>query len=269
MTRNLPLESEQGFTLIEILIAIAILAFVMVAVSQSTISSFKLNQSLGMEASEYTTIMMSLQAVQSDLSQVYSPYLATDPKKTESTEQPSDFWSIKLRPDGLRRSRFKGNKEKVTFITNGNRRVQQDSAISDFMKITWDIDLKQNGSYSHYRTTDSNAFFLENNTKTTPQRVALMENLGSAKFTYYRKSNKTWEDEWDSESPYAKPESRFPDLIALTIEVPDPTNNATQQKWKIEVRPNMTLNMPPPAAPADPNQPQAPPPAPQKRGALP
>lgn len=236
-------KNQRGLTLIEVMIAIALFAFISMAIYQVTTSSFKVNFSLGNESNDYMGIVLSIQALESDLSQIYTP-LITSESKPDGNEQPSDFWGIQARPDGMRRSRLTGTREKITFVANNNRRVERDSPQSDFLKITWEIEQNKSGAYSLYRTTDWDAFRTEptTNSRNKPVRVALLENITSAKFSYYRASKKAWEDTWESEGPYVKPEERYPDLISLKFEAPDPTNNAAQQPWEVIVKPNTPLN---------------------------
>lgn len=245
-----------GFTLIEVLIAIGLLSLMSIAIYQVTSRSLDVNFKLGSESTDYVAIVLSLQTVEADLAQIYSPVIDETPQPTnraevrntreEEAKEPSQFWSAPVRSDGMRRSRLVGTKEKITFINNGNIRVEADSPQSDFQRVTWEIERNDSGAYSLYRTTDWDAFQYEDGTmREGPPRVALMENLSSASFTYYRKENKTWEDQWDSEGRFVKPESRFPDLISLKIEVPDPTNTANQQQWEVIVKPHMQLNAPP------------------------
>lgn len=241
MMRNSPRASEAGLTLLEVMIAMALLSFISIAIYQATVRSFDLNFRLGNEANDYSNLALSLQAVESDFAQIFSPTAETIPQKAE--QQPIQFWSPVVRSDGLRRARFKGEKEKVTFITNGNRRVEAESPQSDFVAVTWEIESNAGGTYSLYRATDWDVYHYEDGTAKKPPRVALLDNLSSAKFTYYRKENKTWEETWDSENSFAKDSNRFPELISLKVEVPDPLNPAKQQPWEIIIRPNQTLNI--------------------------
>ena len=101
---------------------------------------------------------------------------------------------------------------------------------------------RSKGTYTLYRSTDWDAFQYEENQAKKPQRVSLIENLSNAKFQFYRTSDKSWQDSWDSENIYTKEETRFPALIKLKIEAPDPTNNANPLAWEIVVKPNQQLN---------------------------
>ncbi len=230
-----------GFTLIEVLIAIALLSLMSIAIFQVTTRSFDINFRLGKESTDYISVVLSLQTVEADLSQIFSPPVekSNTPAQASPLETP-EFWSIPIRGDGIRRSRLKGTKERLSFITNGNRRVEENSPQSDFLKVVWEIERNSTGSYTLYRSTDWDAFAVEQTRK--PNRIALLENLTSASFRYYRQENKSWEDQWDTESPYAKDESRFPSLVSLKVELPDPANSNVPQTWEVTVRPNMELN---------------------------
>lgn len=231
-----------GLTLIEVMIAMALLAFLSLAIYQATTRSFDINFRIGAESNEYTALALSLSAVETDLAQIYSP--ALDPAITASKEETnnSEFWSARLKTDGTRRSRVKGTRERLTFVTNGNRRMEEGSPQSEFAKITWEIARNESGAYSLYRTVDWDVYEYEEGAAKKAPRVALLENLTSARFSYYRKENRTWEDTWDSESEYAKADGRYPELLTLKIEVPDPANTSVSQAWEVTVKPNLLLN---------------------------
>jgi type II secretion system protein J len=255
-----PRESK-GFTLIEVLIAIALLSLMSIAIFQVTTRSFDINFRLGKESTDYISVVLTLQNVESDLSQIFTPVFEPLSKNSPPQMNTPEFWSDAVRLDGLRRSRLKGTKEKISFITNGNRRVEENAPQSDFLKVIWEIERNSEGTYTLYRSTDWDAFSVEQTKK--PNRVALLENLTSASFRYYRMENKTWEDQWDTESPYAKDESRFPQLVSLKVELPDPANSSSQQSWEVVIRPNQKLNFAAPnpsgaAAPAKPSNPSNP-----------
>jgi prepilin-type N-terminal cleavage/methylation domain-containing protein len=237
------MKKQAGFTLIEVMIAMTLLAFLGIALYQATARSYVINGRLSQESADYTSVILSLQSVQTDLAAVYSPVLDPDqPALPADTQKLQEFWSAPVRGDGIRRARLKGSREKLTFINNNNRRVDADSPVSDFQKVSWEISRGENNAYSLLRANDWDAFRYEESSGKKPVRVALLDNLMSASFSYYRRENKTWEDTWDSESPYAKAENRFPDLIKLKVDVPDPLNAANPQTWEIIVKPHLSLN---------------------------
>jgi hypothetical protein len=233
-----------------------------IGIFQVTTNSFRINSSISSESTDYTATALSLQALRADVSQIYTPVYeqqATTPapaQANQSQEQPSEFWSVPARSDGLRRSRFKGSPERISFIANNNRRVEENSPQSDFQKVVWEIDKNADGAYSLYRSADWDAFQTDETKVNKPNRVALLENLRSAKFRFYRKANNQWEDAWDSENAYVLPQDRFPDLISLKIELPDPANSANTQTWEVVMKPNMRLGAERPKSATQTTQPQ-------------
>lgn len=234
--------NNKALTLIEVLIAMTLLAFISIIVYQATVRGFEVNYKLTNESNDYMTITVSVQAIEQDIAQMYTPYITIE--KTPENSTPSNFWSAAIRADGFRRSRFTGSRDKITFVSNSNRRVQRNSPESDFLKITWEVERNSSGAYSLYRSTDTDAFNYEDarsNQKKT-ERIPLFENLTSAKFSFYKKETKTWEESWESEGPYVKAISRYPDMIKLKLELPDPTSPSMILAWEGIFKPNQNLN---------------------------
>ncbi len=235
-------KNSRGLTLIEVLIAMTLLAFISIIVYQATVSGFQVNYKLTSESNDYMTLTVSLQAIEQDIAQMYTPYITSE--KVPENNTPSNYWSAGIRPDGLRRSRFTGSREKISFVSNSNRRVQRGSAESDFLKVSWEIERNKTGAYSLYRSIDTDIFNYEDaraNQKKT-DRIPLFENLTSAKFSFYKKETKTWEEAWDSEGSYVKPIARYPEMVKLKIELPDPTNPSAILAWEGIFKPNQNLN---------------------------
>ena len=69
---NCKLRRESAFSLFEILIAIALLALISIAISQATIRSFQLNQSVAVEADGAVSLIVTLDAIERDIAQMYS-----------------------------------------------------------------------------------------------------------------------------------------------------------------------------------------------------
>src|SRR3989344_5930305 len=181
---NCKLRRESAFSLFEILIAIALLALISIAISQATIRSFQLNQSVAVEADGAVSLIVTLDAIERDIAQMYSlPYDFPAQAQETNPQRPSLSWSAPLRDDGLRRTRFFGNEAKISFIANSNRRVNKNSRESDFQKITWEI-VSEGGKFSLTRTRDLDAFNYQDHSISgeEPQRFTILDNIKSAKF---------------------------------------------------------------------------------------
>ena len=250
MMQNSRPGSESGFTLLEILIAIAILAIISIAIYTATVKSFDINQTVSNEADDFLNITVGIAALERDIAQVYTPVLGApkapqNPQEQTNYQQensPTQFWSAPLRSDGLRRTRFQGTSQKMTFVTNSNRRLMENAPESDFLAITWELEKNKSGGYTLYRSQDWDVFRLIDADRRKPQRVAVLTKINSGKFSFYRKRDKTWDDTWDTEGRFVRPDSRYPDLVSLKLEIPDPRNPAKNLAWEGVFRPNMMLN---------------------------
>ncbi len=232
--------NEKAFTLLEVLVAMGLLAFLSIGIYQVTTSSWDTNTKLNAESVDTTALLLSLGAVQTDIENMYTPLIGA--AQPQPGQNPQEYWSAPVRSDGMRRTRLQGKNESLQFVSNNNRRVESDQTQSDFQKVKWEIERNPKGTYTLYRSTDWDAFRYEEDKSKKPERIALLENLSSAKFTYYRRSDKQWLDTWDSESIYVKEEERFPQLIKLKIEAPDPQNPAVTLPWEMVMKPNLEMN---------------------------
>ena len=241
-----PAYNTKGFTLIEVLISITLLAFISILIYNATTRGYDVNRKLGIESSEFTNLIVSMQNLEKDIAQIYSPILPVDKSMENSAAiTVTGFWSKPIRSDGIRRSRFIGTREKITFINNANHRLQTNSPESDLLKVTWEIIHNKNNNFSLVRSTDTDVFVYDEISEQKVKPVPLLDNLSSAKFSFYRKDQDKWEDAWDSEASYIKPENRFPELISLKIETPDPVNLAAVIPWEGIFRTNLALNQAP------------------------
>lgn len=241
----LPRAESKGFTLIEVLIAIALLAFISVIVYQATSRSFEVNKRLSSEADDIMGMSAALQAMEDDVSQIYTPLFPEPAANTLTGDlTPSLFWTVKLRGDGLRRARFLGTPEKMSFITNNNYRIQRGLPESEFLAVVWSIEKNDKGTYQLKRFSDTNAFDYDKKELDRNKDISyvIMDNLNSVQFSYYRKEGKKYEENWDSEGSAVKAGARYPEAIRIKLSGPDPTNPAVQMEWQSDFKPNFKIN---------------------------
>lgn len=180
-----------GFTLIEVMITVAILAFISLGIFQAVTSSFKIRDELTQEADFYTGIRLAMGIMNRDVSMIYSPTLLLNQQQTKSSSSSSSddsnnpdnssnrgapkfdesqiaastaadlarsftFWSAAADKSGLRPSRFIGTESKMTFISDSNFRVYKDSPESEFAKITYDVEPDNEPPINGFKVDGSN-----------------------------------------------------------------------------------------------------------------
>lgn len=141
------LKSQRGFTLIEVLIAITILAFLMVGIYTIVSNSIETKDRVLKEDKSFVQVMRALDRLQSDLAQAWSPlyahakYNATIAREQAQQEQrefvPSKFKANERFPFESVTGRaapavISEEKSELIFFTAANRRKLQDSKQSRY-----------------------------------------------------------------------------------------------------------------------------------------
>lgn len=148
------LKSQRGFTLIEVLIAITILAFLMVGIYTIVTNSIETKDRVLSEDKSFVQVMRALDRLQSDLAQAWSPlyahakYNATIAREQAQQEQrefkPSTFRATERFPFESVTGRaapaiISEEKSELIFFTAANRRKLQDSKQSRYAWVKHSI----------------------------------------------------------------------------------------------------------------------------------
>ena len=226
----------------------ALLSMLSILIYQATVRGFDVNDKLSREADDMLSIAVALQTLESDVSQIYSPIFLERPADSAAivagssiATPPTLFWSPR-RDDGLRRGRLVGTREKLTFLANSNRKIQKDAKDGELVGITWEIVQNKSGTYALKRSVEYDIYDYEDRPREKARSFVMIDNLSSGQFSFYRKKQDAWEDGWDSEGPAVQPGLRYPDILRLKLEGPDPTNPSVPMQWSSEFEPNLNFN---------------------------
>jgi prepilin-type N-terminal cleavage/methylation domain-containing protein len=248
LPNNKLLNSESGFTLLEVLISIIVLSFISLGIYQATSETYKLREELLNESDFYSTIRLTMGVMQRDVTLMYSPivllpqaspspalaggfqsvpnpgarpspsFLQTDP----DLAQESDFWGPALDKTGIRPSRFVGTEKKISFISSSHIRLYKDTQESTFAKVTYELvtDEFDPSSQMLVKTESFDAFQMEERKDTSKRIYPLMHGIKTLKFRFYNKNkdNGTWEPSWDSVDS-DEDRNIYPDVIEVNFEV--------------------------------------------------
>ena len=248
MSLSSPNNSQSGFSLIEVLIAMAVLVFISLGLAQTITSTFKLRDSIMNEGDFYNGIRLALEIVQRDVSLLYSPVVMI-PKKEQKLDanglpmppdaaeqkdlqtllatdhgQTSAFWAPATDRTGIRPSRFVGTDSKMTFIAISNIRIYRDSVESDFSKVTYELlpdKFDSEGGRVLTKTESPNAFDDDERRDKEFQRVfPLLRGISKLQYRYYKKDKNQWYSSWDSDKEDFR--NVYPDIIEVTVDVRGP-----------------------------------------------
>ena len=262
-SRSSALRSNSGFTLLEVLIAICILAFISIGIYRAITETYRLRATLSTEGDFYNGIRLSMNILQEDITMLYSPlpmvpgwpspspspsfmvvppggYGAPAQVPDPTLAQTFEYWGPALDASGLRPSHFIGTESKLTFVANSHLRVYKDSQESEFAAIAYDLvaDNRDHDSQMLVKTESTDVFNLDPDRKDPNQRVfALLHGIKKFKYRYYRKDKDEWDPKWDSDSDDQK--NIYPDIVELTIEVTGPNHMVFDGKFLF--RPELPL----------------------------
>ena len=167
---------DDGFTLIEVLIALFILALIGATTAKAVVDAAKLREVLRDETEFASEFRTSVAFIERDLDQVFNPrwFLAPDFKPIDpynstgagstaqagtttnpsvhtlsvdeisrrtrgAAFQPTDFWGPVLDPSGIRASRFKGKSDSFSFISASHMRIYQLKKESIYAKVRYEL----------------------------------------------------------------------------------------------------------------------------------
>jgi prepilin-type N-terminal cleavage/methylation domain-containing protein len=163
--------TTEGFTLIEVLIALFILALIGATTAKAVVDAARLREVLRDETEFASEFRTSVSFIERDLDQVFNPrwFLAADLKPLDpynnngtlvaapvagikpltieeisrktrgSAFQPTEFWGPVLDPTGIRASRFQGKENTFSFVSASHIRIYQQKKESIYAKVRYEL----------------------------------------------------------------------------------------------------------------------------------
>lgn len=249
---NVTRTSEAGFTLLEVLISIAIMTAIAAAIFQITTKTFELRDKVMQESDFFNGIRMSMGIVDRDISLLYSPIIMVpdDPKQqgplsgqpmtpeelnaimgNDQGRASTTYWTEAVHKTGIRPSRFQGTDVKMSFVSASNMRVYKESNESEFIKVSYELQDDKNsgaaqGTKILVRKSNPDAFE-DDESALNPRNnlwrtYYLLPGIKKFKLQYFRsdRTSSPWFSSWDTDSTDTK--YRYPDMVKLELEVVAP-----------------------------------------------
>lgn len=271
--------SEAGFTLLEVLISLAILIFICFAIFQATTETYKLRDNLTVEGDLNNSMILAMSVVQRDINLIYSPKIAMPNKKpagppnsgqnnyqqnnyqggipgngggaipgeeiTDDLTQTLPFWSAAIQASGLRPSRLVGKENKLTFIALSHVRIYKEAPESEFARITYELksdskNMDNPGTYILMKTESPNAFANEDRQDTTAITYEVLHGIKSFTFSYHQKDGEGWKTLNSWDTDREDTKNIFPDIIEIKLEILGPKKFSLEGDYKF--RPEIPLN---------------------------
>lgn len=250
-------QKAAGFSLLEVLIVMAILVFISFGIYQAITQTFRLRASLTAEGNFYNSLRLSMSILQRDLTLIYSPTALTpaalkqpinpaDPRQSlnplqqnvDNLGQLTQFW-LTGDASGLRYSRFQGSDNKISFISMSHIRIYKDTPESEFAKISYELrqdtkDPDNKGNYVLVKTESPNAFDLEDNRDPLAHSYEILRGIKNLQFSFYQWDKESWKisKSWDNEKEEYR--NNYPDVIEVKLELVGPEHLSFEGSFKFK-----------------------------------
>jgi type II secretion system protein J len=220
--------SAKAFTLIEIMVAVAILAMVITLCWSSFQGTFKTKAAVEAQSVRYRTVRLALDRLARDLSMAYL-------SQNEDTGQPE------------RRTLFVGKRhfdiDEIRFSYFGHQRLYQDANECDTSQVAYysQRDREVSGRLNLMRRETRRLQYLKIDDNTGETDIAC-DDVVKLKLDYWDARDKQWREEWVTNTADGQPD-RLPSRVRITLTVHDERGREVPFQTEVRVAMQEPLNL--------------------------
>jgi general secretion pathway protein J len=208
----------RGFTLMEVVIAIAITAFIGVIIGVTFNTTITNKDIIESQAERYRMLRTAMSRMTREIGAAFV----------------SDRYDAKRYRDAFDRpTNFIGEREKLTFTTLSHQRLYADAKESDQMVVEYSVksapDPKAKGRQDLVRREKA---ILEERMDRGGTEDTLFESAKKLEFQYWNSERKQWVDEWDTRRLETK--SFLPSRVKVTLTTVD--ENGKEVRYSTQAR---------------------------------
>lgn len=237
LTYNLKNKS-QGFTLMEVILAITILATLSMLVTTSLTRALKSKRKIQTEVQDVSTLRDTIKVMRADIYQAYNHYdfekaISDESKKTQAQTQQNPYQAqnpYATTPAGPQRenkredpsTQFIGTEKDINFVTLNNGRYMANEIQADFIEVGYFLkDCKSLTSDSSssclYRRVQK---IIDNDVTKGGTESVLLENVKDFKLRYIGDGKQEWVKEWKTQGGIDdSTKSLFPDAVEINLAI--------------------------------------------------
>lgn len=209
---------RSGFTLIEVVIAIAITSFIGVVIGVSFNTTIQNKDIIEGQAEHYRMLRAAMNRMVREIGSAYV----------------SDRYDPKRYRDAFDRpTNFVGKRDQLLFTSLAHQRLYADAKESDQMVVEYSVktspDSKAKGRQDLVRREK---VLLEERMERGGTEDVLFEGAKKLEFQYWNSERKQWEDEWDTRR--AERKSILPTRVKITLTAVD--ENGKEVKYTTQAR---------------------------------
>lgn len=243
---------QRGFTLLEALISMVILAFIAIFTVQSMQRALKQKTKMQKDIDKNSTVRDALRVMERDINMAFNYRdpnielynLAQKQREEDAKAVKTNESAAPVDPNRFKRktekvvTQFVGEPEALSLTTLSNIRLSEDSPISSQAEIGYRIkpcrrrSTQEQSSKCLWRRV---ANYIHEDITKEGQETVLLENIMEFKLRYLGPGrNGEWVDTWiTSERGDDQTKNKFPFAVEITVEVKDTSANANDKSLRM------------------------------------
>ena len=218
--------NRRGFTLMEVVIAVAITAMMGAVIAMSFTSGFRTKEVIETDAEHYRMVRGALERMAREIGDAFV----------------SDHYdSRRFRDQNDRPTNFVGEKNRLLFSTVAHQRLYTDAKESDQMVVEYSV------KSATERTARGRQDLMRRENASFDDRMdrgggedALLEGVKRVDFTYWDSDKKEWTDTWDTRRTERK--SILPTRVRISVVAND--ENGREVRYSTQARIMMNTEIP-------------------------
>ncbi len=221
---------SRGFTLIEVMVSVGILAVIMVLIWSSTSQSLRSKERVESRDLAFHSGQIALNKLTADLEVAFLTKAPTaTAEAAEEAGMPSEFKTFMIGED-------RGDMDALRFTSLSHMRLVKNAKESDQMRIAYEVvpHPEEIGFYNLVRREQP---WLTNTTEVEGRAFTLAEKIKKFDVEFYDSRKNDWGKEWDTEKLDWK--DRLPMAVRITIVFADPDDDTREIPLMTSVMPAM------------------------------
>ncbi len=220
--------SRRGFTLLEIIVAVAITAAIGATIAAAFTSGFRAKELVESEAEQYRGLRTSLDRMVREIAAAFV----------------SDRYDVRrYRDQSDRPTNFIGSRDRLVFTSLAHQRLYADAKESDQMVVEYSVKTStKKGAHSQQdlmRRENPNVYGEDKMERGGVEDV-LLEDVKRIEFSYWDSDQKDWVNDWDTRKLEKK--SILPTRVRITLVRSDESGH--EQRYTTEARVMLNTEIP-------------------------
>ena len=221
--------SRRGFTLLEIIVAVAITAMIGVIIATAFTSGFRAKELVEGEAEQYRGLRTTMDRMVREIGAAFVSDRYDQRRFRDQNDRPTNFI---------------GARDKLLFTSMAHQRLYADAKESDQMVVEYTVHASTKkgaarGQQDLMRRENPNLYGEDKMDRGGVEDV-LLENVKRVEFSYWDSDQKDWVNEWDTRKIEKK--SVLPTRVRITLIRPDESGH--EQSYTTETRIMLNTEIP-------------------------